>query len=147
MTGDLVNSRTARSLVKAMAYFRPKELRLMAPDSRELPASILGDIDVGIVRNLSCLDLEELDVLYMAGFPQAEGDQHFPESVRSRFRLTAEKVGRLGAGSIILNPLPRIDEIESPVDLAPQAAYFEQSQGGLPLRMAVLEQVIAGNLI
>ena len=40
--------------------------------------------------------------------------------------------------SIIMHPLPRVDEIPTTVDDAPQARYFEQAQNGLYIRMALL---------
>ncbi|MBF0530862.1 MAG: hypothetical protein HQK55_16655 [Deltaproteobacteria bacterium] len=40
--------------------------------------------------------------------------------------------------SIIMHPLPRIDEILPEVDDDPRAKYFEQAQNGLYIRMALL---------
>jgi len=39
---------------------------------------------------------------------------------------------------MILDPLPRIDEIELGVDALPNALYFDQAQNGLYVRMALL---------
>jgi aspartate carbamoyltransferase catalytic subunit len=44
--------------------------------------------------------------------------------------------------SIVLCPLPRVDEIDREVDGLPQAAYFEQSADGLFVRAAVLDEVL-----
>jgi aspartate carbamoyltransferase catalytic subunit len=40
--------------------------------------------------------------------------------------------------SIIMHPLPRVDEIAPEVDADPRAAYFRQAQNGLYIRMALL---------
>ena len=38
----------------------------------------------------------------------------------------------------VLHPLPRVDEITPEVDDDPRAAYFEQAQNGLYVRMALI---------
>jgi aspartate carbamoyltransferase catalytic subunit len=40
--------------------------------------------------------------------------------------------------SIVMHPLPRVDEITTEVDADPRAAYFRQAQNGLFIRMALL---------
>lgn len=40
--------------------------------------------------------------------------------------------------SIVMHPLPRVDEINVGVDSDPRAAYFRQAQNGLYIRMALL---------
>jgi aspartate carbamoyltransferase catalytic subunit len=39
---------------------------------------------------------------------------------------------------IIMNPLPRINEIKKEVDSLPNAAYFRQAANWVPIRMALL---------
>jgi aspartate carbamoyltransferase catalytic subunit len=43
---------------------------------------------------------------------------------------------------ILLHPLPRVDEIDPAVDRTPYARYFEQSRNGVPVRMALLSEVM-----
>ncbi len=38
----------------------------------------------------------------------------------------------------VLHPLPRVNEITLPVDNDPRAAYFEQVQNGVYVRMALI---------
>ena len=45
--------------------------------------------------------------------------------------------------SIVMHPLPRLDEISMEVDSDPRAAYFRQAQNGLYLRMALLSMVFS----
>ena len=42
----------------------------------------------------------------------------------------------------ILNPLPRVNEIEYDVDENPKAYYFQQAQNGLYARQAILCDVL-----
>ena len=44
----------------------------------------------------------------------------------------------------ILHPLPRVTEISTGVDDTKHAAYFRQAFNGVPVRMALLEQLIGG---
>jgi hypothetical protein len=41
--------------------------------------------------------------------------------------------------SVVMHPLPRVDEIAVEVDTDPRAAYFRQAKNGLYVRMAVLK--------
>ena len=44
--------------------------------------------------------------------------------------------------SIVMHPLPRVDEILPEVDRSPKAAYFRQARYGLLVRMALLKFVL-----
>lgn len=44
--------------------------------------------------------------------------------------------------AIIMNPLPRINEIEKEVDNDHRAIYFEQAENGLYVRMALLDLLL-----
>jgi aspartate carbamoyltransferase catalytic subunit len=134
VVGDLIGSRSARSLVASLAYFPPAELRLMAPESRQLPCTFLEALSTGCVTKTESLNVAGLDAIYMAGFPEAAG----PVEERSRYRLTKESARSLDTAAIVLSPLPRIDEIDPAVDHLPQAGYFAQSEQGLLVRIALL---------
>ncbi len=43
--------------------------------------------------------------------------------------------------SIIMHPLPRVDEILPEVDASPRAVYFRQAHYGLLIRMALLKHL------
>jgi aspartate carbamoyltransferase catalytic subunit len=44
--------------------------------------------------------------------------------------------------SILLHPLPRVDEILVDVDSDPRAAYFRQAHNGVYIRMALLDLLL-----
>lgn len=143
IAGDLLRARAARSLVDCLGWFEVAELRLMSPPNRTLPAEELDLLPAERVRLLDRLDPSGLDVLYMAGYPEGLRPDCTSREERWRFRLTAEMVRQLPTASLILDPLPRIDEIEGAVDDLPQASYFEQSRNGQFVRMAVLERALS----
>jgi aspartate carbamoyltransferase catalytic subunit len=85
----------------------------------------------------------DLDVLYVTRIQR----ERFPDSasyfnVASNYRITPELLVSAKKHLIILHPLPRIDEIDPRVDELPFARYFEQSRNGVPVRMAMLMQVM-----
>ena len=67
-------------------------------------------------------------------------DRELFEENRKKFRLTGEDVE--GTDTIILDPLPRIDEISIEVDALPNALYFKQASYGVPMRMALLAMLL-----
>lgn len=148
IVGDLGGSRAARSLVEALAHFPPRELRLMFPPSRELPGSVLPGLDDARIKVRHDLAVEGLDILYMAGLPEGVGEARLDEAVRGRLRLTRARAETLSPGALVLDPLPRVDEIEPEVDALPIAGYFDQSREALFVRCAVLERVlVAGSTV
>ena len=50
----------------------------------------------------------------------------------------AEKLKKAPKDMPVLHPLPRITEIAADVDKDPRAAYFEQVQNGVYVRMALI---------
>lgn len=143
IAGDLATSRSARSLIQALDAFPPTHLRLMIPAGGIPPGFLPAGFPIAPAVTYS-LDLAGLDVIYMAGFPEGTDGSH-AERERAALRLTAQRAQRLDPSAIILDPLPRIDEIEPRVDELPQARYFEQSAGGLEVRAAVLQDVLTSS--
>ena len=141
IVGDLAGSRSAHSLVRALAWFAPTELRLMSPVGRELPSWVADDLHLPLV-SIHELDVTGLDTLYMAGLPEGDGASHLPESVRACFRVTPDLYKRLPLGIAVLCPLPRVDEIDASLDNLPGMVYFQQSANALFVRMAILEQCL-----
>lgn len=44
--------------------------------------------------------------------------------------------------TIIMHPLPKVDEILPEVDISPKALYFKQTKYGLLIRMALLKYIL-----
>jgi aspartate carbamoyltransferase catalytic subunit len=84
-----------------------------------------------------------IDVLYVTRMQR----ERFPDSasyfnVASSYRITPELLNDAKEHLIVLHPLPRVDEIDPRVDESPHARYFEQSRNGVPVRMAMLMDVM-----
>lgn len=146
MVGDLRFGRTVHSLAQALTHFEDVDLRLISPPNLRLPDSVRREL-VGRIRfhEQEDLDLEGLDVVYVTRIQK----ERFPdieeyERVRGAYVITPRSVKPLGPEGIVLHPLPRIDEIDPEVDRLPQAKYFEQARGGVPVRMALLKLLLCG---
>jgi aspartate carbamoyltransferase catalytic subunit len=87
--------------------------------------------------------LRSLDVLYVTRIQK----ERFPDlgsyyDVASSYRITPETLQGVKDRLILLHPLPRVDEIDPRVDSTPHARYFDQSRNGVPVRMALLSEVM-----
>jgi len=146
MVGDLRYGRTVHSLAQALTRFEGVRLRLISPPTLKLPPSVLRELEGKIeYEEREELDLRGLDVVYVTRIQK----ERFPdieeyEKVKGAYVITARTVEQLSEEAIILHPLPRVDEIAPEVDQLPQAKYFEQAEGGIPVRMALLKLVLLG---
>lgn len=146
MVGDLRYGRTVHSLATALTRFNKIKLRLISPPTLRMPLSVLSELKGKIeYAEQEELALRDLDVVYVTRIQK----ERFPdieeyEKVKGAYVITAETVKQLSSQSIIMHPLPRVDEIHPGVDALPQAKYFEQARGGIPVRMALLKLVVLG---
>lgn len=137
--GDLT-ARSARSLLDLLRRVPPKELKLIAPPGRSAPSLALGaELERRTIR-LDGAEFDGLDVLYMAGLAEGDGERRLDRSTRAKFALTEERLGRLRQDALILAPMPVIDELDAAARADHRLGMFEQSDGGLYLRMALLER-------
>lgn len=136
--GDL-RSRCSRSLLALLEMFPPRDLTLISPVERSLRAGTLGPILAARTSTRPYADPRGLDVLYLVGLPEGEGHERLGADQRAPFVLTPERLRDLPTDSIILSPLPVIDEITDEARLDPRVRFFQQSDLGVWVRMAVLE--------
>lgn len=145
--GDLKNGRTVRSLVYLLGKFKNISISLVSPKGLRI-----GD-DIKEYMHRHKVQYEEMehwdsvlknaDVIYQTRI-QKERFASMTEykKYKGNYILTNKEVAKMKKKSIIMHPLPRVDEIACEVDSAPQAAYFRQVQYGLYARMALLEFLV-----
>ncbi len=146
--GDLRYARTAASFALALTLFTPRKLYLISPPQLKLRDEIKRELTSRGLRLEEVNNLEdvigELDVLYVVRLQK----ERFPdpseyEKVRGTYRVTLETVEKYAKRDLrILHPLPRLDEIDHRLDSTPYAAYFYQARLGVPLRMALLYEIL-----
>ncbi len=144
--GDLLNSRTLRSLLPFLRFYEGNTFYFISSKELELPRDFIKDLKDNNVSYEELRSLEEalpkLDVLYMTRVQKERfPDANQYEKVKNLFILRKEHLKMLRKNAIIMHPLPKINEIEREVDADPRAAYFREAENGLYVRMALLLHV------
>jgi aspartate carbamoyltransferase catalytic subunit len=141
--GDLLNSRTLKSLVPLLRFYEGNKFYFISPKELELPREFTRELKDGGVQFEELRSLEEklpeLDVLYMTRVQKERfADASEYEKVKDLFIFKQEHLKKMKKDAIIMHPLPKINEIEKEVDADSRAAYFRQAENGLYVRMALL---------
>ena len=148
LQGDLRYGRTVHSLADALTKYNNIRLHTIAPEGLDLPNHLKQDLtDAGmeiIVHENIEEALPELDVLYVTRLQR----ERFPDpaafaNFAATYRITPDLLERAKPSMIVLHPLPRVDEIDPAVDSLPCAKYFQQAHYGVPVRMAMLHEVMS----
>lgn len=145
--GDLLNSRTLRSLLPLLEFYEGNTFYFVSPKELALSVEFINELKEKNVSFKEMNSLEEAlpiaDVLYITRVQKERfSDISSYEKVKDLFILKQEHMKHLKNDAIIMHPLPKINEIEKEVDADPRAAYFRQVQNGLYVRMAMLAYVL-----
>jgi aspartate carbamoyltransferase catalytic subunit len=148
MVGDLANGRTVRSLSYLLSKYEGSHIYFVAPEVVRMK----DDIKEYLTRNNTCFEevddlhqvAAEVDVVYQTRIQRERfGDRISDyEQARGKYVIDRSVMDCLGQHSIVMHPLPRVDEIDPEVDADPRAAYFRQAHNGLYVRMAVLRMLL-----
>lgn len=148
LCGDLKFGRTVHSLIKSLARYENIRFVLISPEELKVPEYIIGEVLEANhlpYQEVTTLDsvMPELDILYMT---RVQKERFFNEEdyirLKDSYILTAEKM-KLGKPDMaVLHPLPRVNEISLEVDDDPRAAYFQQAQNGVYVRMALIMKLL-----
>lgn len=144
LCGDLKFGRTVHSLIHALIRYPNIHFVFISPEELRIPEYIREDIlnKQGISYE-EVIRLEDvmpsLDLLYMTRVQQ---ERFFNEEDYVRLKdfyiLNGEKMALAKEDTLVLHPLPRVNEIAVEVDNDPRAAYFKQVQYGVYVRMALI---------
>lgn len=137
---DPLQSRAIHSLTLLLSQYRGVRFTFISPPALRLPAHLAQHLRDRQIPFEETDDLSKgltADVFYVNRLQEERfADREVFEHWRSRLTLRRAMVE--GQPCLILDPMPRIDEIASDVDDLPQAAYFRQARKGMPVRMALL---------
>ena len=152
--GDLRFGRTVHSLVKALSRYSNIRMIFISPQELTVPDYLKSVISnpkkdqsqhrVNYTETDS-LDkvMGELDVLYMT---RVQKERFFNEEdyirLKDSYILTTDKMSMAKKDTMILHPLPRVNEIALEVDEDPRAMYFKQAKFGMYVRMALLSAIL-----
>jgi aspartate carbamoyltransferase catalytic subunit len=144
VVGDLANGRTVRSLCYLLAKYRSVRILMVAPPVVRMGDDIKEYLVRHDVRFREEDDLRaiapQVDVLYQTRIQKERfGDRTEDyQKARGVYIVDRPLLASMKPDSIVMHPLPRVDEIAPEVDADPRAAYFRQAQNGLYIRMALL---------
>lgn len=148
LCGDLKFGRTVHSLVKALIRYPGISFVFISPEELRIPDYIREDVlrknnipfeEVIRLENV----MPTLDILYMT---RVQRERFFNEEdyvrLKDFYLLNKEKMQYAKEDTLILHPLPRVNEISVEVDDDPRAAYFKQAKYGMYIRMALILKLL-----
>ena len=141
---DALQSRSIHSLTKLLAQYPNNTFTFVGPEQLLPTNELINELEEsGATCNCKTeVDIDDdCDVFYVNRLQQERfNDPALFEHNRRKFRL--EKHHLVGKNTLILDPLPRIDEIATDVDSLDNAVYFKQASYGVPVRMALLSLLL-----
>jgi aspartate carbamoyltransferase catalytic subunit len=148
IVGDLKYGRTVYSLLHGLGNY-DVDVRLISPESLRVRSDSVYEIKKKLDFTESTnLDehIDELDVLYVTRIQK----ERFPDEeeylkVKGSYVVGLDLLKQMKDDSIILHPLPRIDEISTDIDNTKNAKYFEQAEYGKHVRAALLSLILNEN--
>jgi len=148
IVGDLKYGRTVYSLLHGLGNY-DVDVRLISPESLRVRSDSIYEIKKKLDFTESTnIDehIDELDVLYVTRIQK----ERFPDEeeylkVKGSYVVGLDLLKQMKDDSIILHPLPRIDEISTDVDNTKNAKYFEQAEYGKHVRAALLGLLLNEN--
>lgn len=145
IVGDLKHGRTVYSLLYGLSRY-DVNIYLISPKSLRIrPEFVYG---TGGHMRLTITDditeyVADIDVLYVTRIQRERfADVEEYEKVRGSYVVGLDVLRRMKSDSIILHPLPRVDEIAPEVDHTPHARYFQQAEHGKHVRAALLHLLL-----
>ena len=141
IVGDLKYGRTVYSLLYGLGNY-DVDVRLISPESLRIRSDSTYDIkkNLDFTESTKLEDhIDDLDVLYVTRIQK----ERFPDEeeylkVKGSYVVGEDLVNQMKDDSIILHPLPRIDEISTEVDKTKNAKYFQQAEYGKYTRATLL---------
>lgn len=146
--GDLKFGRTVHSLINSLIRYPGNQFYFISPEELRVPGYLIDDTlhPAGVpFQEVTSLEetLPKLDILYMT---RVQKERFFNEEdyirLKGTYILTKEKLQAAMEDMAVLHPLPRVDEITADVDTDSRAAYFQQVQNGVYIRMALIASLL-----
>ena len=147
MVGDLKYGRTVHSLIKALSRF-DNRINMVSPEILRMPEHFLSSLKSKAKINPdSTMDgvLKSTDVFYVTRIQKERFvDLNDYQKVIGSYSINQEFVDGMKESSIIMHPLPRVDEIDPGIDGNKRAYYFIEAANGVFVRMALIDFILRG---
>lgn len=147
MVGDLKNGRTVRSLSYLLGKYIDVKIHFVSPKELRIGKDIKEylnkhNVNYEETENLNDV-LPRVDAVYQTRIQKErfEDDDEY-NRLKGFYKIGKKELDLMKEFSILMHPLPRVDEISPEVDQSPKAVYFKQAHYGLLIRMALLEMLL-----
>ncbi|MBI2338653.1 aspartate carbamoyltransferase [Candidatus Daviesbacteria bacterium] len=141
--GDPLHYRTFHGQFSALSKFSGNQFYGVSPKGLEMPAEFRNSDYHDVVIDMKDLDktLAELepDIVSVGRIPKEYIDG---DTQKYDFQVTMKTLTVLPDHSVIMHPLPRVNELDPEIDTNPKAVYFQQARNGLYVREALLALVL-----
>ncbi|MFA6992059.1 MAG: aspartate carbamoyltransferase [Candidatus Gracilibacteria bacterium] len=146
MVGDLKYGRVPHSQCDLLRHFNVKFV-FVAPNALKMPTEIVKELKASGSEVFETENLEEvigdMDVIAMTRIQEERfSSKSEYEKYANVYVLNKKLMAGAKDNSIVIHPLPRVNEIGAEVDKDPRAKYFEQVKNGVAIRMALLAKVL-----
>lgn len=146
LMGDCKHSRVLRGMAKMAAelklnliFIAPKEVQVDEDikaylKKKKVPFRETEQLE-NVIKELDVLEINRIRHEYFT-------DKRRAEDIGKKFILGKNMVQKGKKNLIVLDPLPRINTVQTDVDTMPQAKYFEAVENGIYVRMALLQKLL-----
>jgi len=143
LVGNQKHYRTMHALSAAMFKFSNNKIYGISPKGLEMPAEFkhANYFDEPIDMRKLNRKLSEIkpDIIYAGRIPK----EYMKGDVKKySYQIDKETLKCLPKSTVIMHPLPRVNEIDPEVDASPAAIYFTQARNGLYVREALLTLIL-----
>lgn len=141
--GDLLNGRTIHSLLRLVSLYENVEVYGLSKECFALPQEYIDMLAERGIEYKKCSSFDELprdlDIMYHTRIQSERFEGDFG---REEYIINKEVLDKFSPETIVLHPLPRVDEISTDIDDDPRAMFFEQARNGLFVRMALFVRAL-----
>lgn len=148
-SGDVLHSRTIHSLIEGLSLFKGNTIYLLSPKELRLSKDYYDSFTKRGIKLIEIFDEKDIPknahVWYWNRI-QKERFSNLEEAKKyeGKFVVTTNLLKTYGNKEMILmDPLPRVGEIEEAVDQDPRSVYLKtQMRNGMYIRMALLGLIL-----
>ncbi|MFI5412599.1 MAG: aspartate carbamoyltransferase [Candidatus Micrarchaeales archaeon] len=149
IVGDLAHGRTARSLTYLLAKCGDVRTIFVSPPGFGIDEDLREWLKRHGKEFSEETDLNSIlgivDVVYITRVQKERMPPEEYEKARGKLIFTEESLALMQKHARVMHPLPKVDEIDIPIRVEQEdqrIAYFRQSENGVWVRMALLENML-----
>lgn len=139
--GDLKYGRTIHSLIKLLSLYKDVTIYGLSKKEFELPEEYIKFLESKGTKYILCNSFDDIpsdvQILYHT---RIQAERFEGDFGKEKFIINKEILNKFSKDTIVLHPLPRVDEISTDIDDDERAMFFKQAHNGVWTRMALLIQ-------